>query len=513
MKLSKTNYITYLDCKKNAWLKIHKPDIYYKYPLSSFELNIIETGNEIDVLARSLFPSGITIENREDEALTQTLMQQQTPVIYQPVFISDNYITACDILVWNATTEVYDLYEVKSSTASSESESSNRNTKDYLIDIAFQKVVCNELDVPIGKTFLIRLDKEYERHGDINVRGIFIIEDLSEQVDGILDDTAQRMMLAHDYLSQESEPKGHCDCILKGRKGFCTTAHYSISDLPDYPIQDILRIGNTKKKFTELVDSYIFDIQDVPQDFFEPESNYALQVNVAQSNREHVDGAGIEEFLETIQYPIAFLDYETYPSALPRFEGYRPYQQIPFQFSVHIKESPESTLMHYDFLHTKTGIPDHEFVYALKKHLPTSGSIIVWNKTFECKIINERLIQRHPEYSDFLNDLNNRVVDLMIPFSGNKKEGKDIIYQHPDQRGSYSIKAVLPIFAPELSYKALDIQEGGTASDTWNRIVQGEFSKEDATKKELALLEYCKLDTFAMVKIWEVLEALKDKAD
>ncbi|MFT5179825.1 MAG: hypothetical protein ACI9GH_000209 [Candidatus Paceibacteria bacterium] len=133
MKLSKTNYITYLDCKKNAWLKIHKPDIYHKYPLSSFELNIIETGNEIDVIARDLFPGGTVVEHREDDELTRSLMDQKTPVIYQPVFISDKYITACDIFVLNDDSGLYDLYEVKSSSASSESESSKRKTKDYVV--------------------------------------------------------------------------------------------------------------------------------------------------------------------------------------------------------------------------------------------------------------------------------------------------------------------------------------------------------------------------------------------
>jgi len=509
MTLSKTNYLTFLDCKKNAWLKMHKPDIYYQYELSSFELNIIETGNEIDVLARDLFPGGVTVEHREDDKLTRKLMKEKTSVIYQPVFISDKYITACDIFVWNPEYNAYDLYEVKSSTASSGTEGSKRNTKDYLIDMAFQKNVLDELGISIGKTFLIRLNTEYERQGSIKLDQLFLIEEFSDEVNAILDDTKQKMIVAHEYLSQESEPKGYCDCILKGSNGHCTTSKYSITDLPEYPIHDILRIGNTKAKFTELVDSHILDIHDIDSDFFKPNSNYALQVSIAQSGREHVDLEGISEFLETIQYPIAFLDYETYPSALPRFDGYRPYQQIPFQFSLHVKESPESELTHNEFLYTDTNIPDHEFVKALQDYLPTSGSIIVWNKTFECTHVNARMIVRHSEYKDFLEGLNDRVVDLMIPFMGNKKGGKDIVYQHPNQRGSYSIKAVLPIFAPELSYKDLDIQEGGTASDTWNRITQGKFPKEEVLMKEDALRKYCELDTYAMVRIWEV---LKNKA-
>lgn len=137
MVLSKTNFLTCLDCAKNAWLKIHNPDVYKKYPLSSFELNIIDTGNKIDELARELFPNGVLIESRDDTALTKQLMAEMTPVIYQPVFATEKFITACDIFVLNQTTNLYDLYEVKSSTATE--ENGGRKTDEYIIDIAFQK--------------------------------------------------------------------------------------------------------------------------------------------------------------------------------------------------------------------------------------------------------------------------------------------------------------------------------------------------------------------------------------
>ncbi len=117
MKLSKTNFLICLDCAKNAWLKIHRPDIYKKYPLSSFELNIVETGNQIDVLARDLFPNGTIVESRDDTELTKKLMADKTPVIYQPVFATEKFIMASDIFVWNSATDAYDLYDVKSSTS------------------------------------------------------------------------------------------------------------------------------------------------------------------------------------------------------------------------------------------------------------------------------------------------------------------------------------------------------------------------------------------------------------
>lgn len=497
MKLSKTNFITYRECKKNAWLKIHKPDIYYQYPLSSFEQNIIDIGNQIDTLARDLFPNGVLVENREDTSYTAKLIEDKAPAIYQPVFISDNYITASDILVYNDQTGVYDLYEVKASTSSEEDGA--RKTKDYLIDMAFQKIVLRDLNIPLGTTNLIRLNKEYVREGDISLKQLFLIEDLSQEVNDILDQIELEMKKAHEVLSNETEPHGFCDCILKGRNSQCTTSKYSNPGLPEYSVHDIARIGSSKRKLAELVDSNIFDIQDVPSDF-DLSDIQRRQVDTAQSGQPYIDRDGINQFLETIQYPIAFLDYETYPSALPRFDGYKPYQQIPFQFSLHVLESPDSELKHYEFLHTTPDNPDIPFALALQKYLPKSGSVVVWNKMFE-KGRNMDIATRAPQFHDFMVDINNRVVDLMIPFSG-----KTLVYDHPKFKGSASIKYILPALVPHLSYKSLHIQEGGTASDTWNRVVSGEYDIEEKDMKIQALKDYCCLDTLAMVEVWKALK-------
>lgn len=494
MILSKTNFLTYLDCLKNAWLKIHKPDIYYKYPLSSFEKNIIDTGNEIDKLARDLFPGGITVESREDIEYTKKLIQEKTPIIYQPVFTTDKFITASDIFVWNTENNIYDLYEVKASTSSE--EGGGRKTEDYLIDIAFQKVVLDELNINIGSLNLIRLNKEYIRYGSLELEKLFIIENLTKEVNEILPEIKQKMETAYHFLSSDNEPNGHCDCILKGWNSHCTTSEYSIPDLPEYPVHAIARIN--KKKLAELVDSSIFSIHDIP-DGFTLSDNQQRQVDTAKSGKSYIHKQGIIEFLETMKYPLAFLDYETYPSALPRYDGYRPYQQIPFQFSLHVINSPGGELLHYDFIYTDKKAPDKELSEALKKYLPKTGSVIVWNQKFE-KGINEQIGERLPEYKEFMQDVNNRVVDLMIPFSG-----KTLVYDHPKFMGSASIKYVLPALVPNLSYKEMHIQEGGTASDTWNRIMSNEYSPEEKNIKIQALKDYCGLDTLAMVEIWKVL--------
>jgi hypothetical protein len=492
--LSKTDFLTCLDCAKNAWLKIHKPEIFQRYPLSSFEMNIIDTGNQIDKLARNLFPGGITVESRDDAQLTQKLIVGKTPIIYQPVFSTEKFIAVSDIFVWNPNTNVYDLYEVKSSTSSE--EGGGRKTEEYLIDMAFQKAVLDDLGIQIGTLNLIRLNKEYVRNGDINLKELFVVENLTEKVSEQLETVKQKMEGAYEFLSKETEPQGYCDCILKGWNSHCTTSKYSNSSIPKYPVHAISRIH--KKKLTELIDSGILSIQDVPEDF-ELSDNQRRQVNTAQSGKEYIDDEEIAKFLGTMQYPLSFVDYETYPSAIPKYNGFSPYQQIPFQFSLHVIESPKGESIHHDFIYTDQRCPDEYFAKALAEHLPRLGSVIVWNQKFE-KSINEQLGERLPDCKNFMQEVNSRVIDLMIPFYG-----KTTMYDHPKFMGSASIKYVLPALVSHLSYKEMHIQEGGSASDTWNRIVSGEYSEEDKNIKIQALKDYCHLDTLAMVEIWRVL--------
>lgn len=495
MKISKTNFIIFLDCAKNAWLKIHKPNIYKKYPLSSFELNIIETGNEIDKLARELFPGGKTVVSREDTALTKKLLKNKTPVIYQPVFSTEKFIMASDIFAWNDKKKAYDLYEVKSSTASE--ENGGRKTDDYLTDLAFQKIVLDELGIKVGSLNLIRLNKNYVRIGDLDIKNLFLIENLTEQVKEKIPEIKEKMEAAYQILNDKREPEGPCDCILRGWNSHCTTSRYSMPDLPEYPVHAIARIS--RKKLIELVDNNILNIHDVPEDF-ELSENQRRQVNTAQSGREYINKKGIADFLKTIKYPVSFLDYETYPAAIPRFNGYRPYQQIPFQFSLHITEEEGKETKHFDFIYTEKNRPDEYFSKTLKEYMPKTGSVIVWNERFE-KGKNEQLAEHLPEYKEFLKDINNRVVDLMTPFYG-----KTTLYDHPKFMGSASIKYVGPVLAPNLSYKNLHIQEGGAASDTWNKIVSDKYSEKEKEEKIKALKDYCHLDTLLMVEIWKKLK-------
>jgi hypothetical protein len=291
--------------------------------------------------------------------------------------------------------------------------------------------------------------------------------------------------------------------MLRGRSAHCTTFAYSNPNVPEYSIHSITRIGLSKRKLEYLVDNDILDIMDVPEDtegVFELSEAQRNQVRVAQSGKQITKRDGIESFLSTIKYPISFIDYETFASGIPRFFRYSPYDQIPFQFSLHVLEKDGADLKHWEFLYVDNTNPDVHFIKAMQKHIPANGSIIVWNKKFEMGI-NKKLAERNPEYKKYLDNINSRIIDLEDPF-------KNQYYVHPKFKGRTSIKYILPALVHDLSYKDMDIQEGGTASDTWNKIVTDQYSDKEKETKTNHLKKYCELDTYAMYAIWRKLREL-----
>src|SRR3989344_4267215 len=228
--LSKTNYILFRDCPKNAWLKIHKPDIYYAHELSAFEQQIIETGNEVDLLARELFPTG------EYQKKFSASLTGGSPSGGE----NDNFLAITDILAGNK------LYEVKAT--------NEIDKKTHLHDLTFQWNVLRLLGVEIESAHLIHLNPEYVRQGNLELQKLFMIEDITEKVQEMSPEVLEEMKLAQEYISQEKEPVGPCDCIYKGRSGHCTTAWYSNPEIPKYGIHDLARIGTSKAKLIELVD-------------------------------------------------------------------------------------------------------------------------------------------------------------------------------------------------------------------------------------------------------------------
>ena len=492
MRLSKTNFMIWRDCSHDAWFKIHRPAIYNRVPLSDFDQSIIAAGNDVDMLARSVFPGGVTVaRGAVDE--TALLVEARAPILYQPVFETERFTTACDVLVWNEDCRCYDLYEVKGSTSGG-----GKGAKDerYTWDIGFQAEVLRQLKLPLGRLFLVRLNSQYVRSGELEIDVLFTREDFTDAVAAIRDVVAAEMDRAHDVLSLDVQPGGPCGCFYKARGQHCRTFAQSNPDVPAYSVHDITRIGSSKKKLADLIDRGILDITDVPDDFkvSEVQSN---QIRAARSGQPKIIFDQVAAFLDALRFPIAFLDYETFAAAVPRFDGYGPFAHIPFQFSLDVIGSRGGDIVHHEFLHMRPEKPDKAFLDALKAALPERGSIVVWNQSFE-RGINDKLAERNTEYADWLADIDVRIVDLMDVFAQQS-------YVHPGFLGRTSIKYILPVLVPGFSYKDLAIQDGGTASIRWNEAVTGLAGSVEAAAVGRDLLTYCGLDSRAMLEIWKTL--------
>lgn len=489
--LSKTDYILYRECPKNVWYKIHRPDIYYQSELSDFEKHIIETGNEVELVARQIFFDGALIKGRDEAAqkLTEEYIVKKQPVLFQPVFLKDNFLAAVDVLKFNNETDSYDIYEIKAS--------NEIDKKRHFYDLAFQVNLLRKCGLKVGAINLTHLDSEYVRSGELDMIKLFKSDDVTHEINEICAEVALEMEQALEYLSQKTEPKGSCCCIYKGRSNHCATFKHSNPQVPAYSVHDISRIGLSKKKLAELIDVGNFHLHQVPEDmeFSDAQRN---QISAYISDTIFINKGKIGEELEKLVYPLYFIDYETFPSAIPMFGGFSPYQQIPFQYSLFVLESPSSKPKHYEFLHDEPTDPSRKFAESLQKHIGNIGNIIVWSKKFEC-MINKQLAQRVPEAGSFVESVNNRTYDLMDIFTKQH-------YVHKDFKGSVSIKKVLPVLAPELSYKELAIQEGGTAASSWIKLIGVDFTPAEKTQLKKDMLEYCKLDAFAMVRILEELE-------
>ncbi|HRY62154.1 MAG TPA: DUF2779 domain-containing protein, partial [Candidatus Paceibacterota bacterium] len=418
-------------------------------------------------------------------------IKDKKPVIFQPVFQKDGFLAAVDILEYDSKHGTYIINEVKSSNEIDE--------KVHFFDLAFQVNLLRRCGLNIAKINLIHLNKEYVRSGDIDLAGVFKIDNITDEINELQDQVEGEMAAAKEYLAKETEPNGYCCCITKGRSGHCTTFSHANPNVPEYSVHDIARIGSSKRKLEELIDSGIFHIKDIPEDmeFSEIQRN---QIDSYIHDKVLIKKEEIKKELSGLVFPLYFLDYETYPCAIPRFSGFSPYQQIPFQYSLHVVRAQNEEPEHYEFIHVGKDDPSEHLFKTLSGHIGLVGSVIVWNKKFESKI-NKEIGLRIPEAASFMENVNSRIYDLMDVFSKQ-------LYVHKDFYGSCSIKCVLPVIVPLLSYKDLEIREGGTASQSWNTITTGDITQKEKDVIVKNLLNYCELDTYAMYAIWNVLRKI-----
>ena len=489
-KLSKSTFIRGLQCEKSLYLYKHHYKLKDSIP-ASLQL-VFDQGTNIGVLAQELFPNGVDASPetyfKMHESIGKTLdfINKGETIIYEATFQFNDVIAALDILVkddggWKA-------YEVKSSTSISET-----NIK----DAAIQFYTIKNSGIDLKDISIVYINNQYTKDGELDIHQLFVIESVYDQVLQFLARIPNEVRRLKNVIESPEVPQidigPHCsdpyDCDFKGT---CW------KHIPDYSVFDIANL-RSKKKF-DLYNEGIITLDQIDLAHTSLNPNQVLQVQSEINGTSHIDIEEIRNFTNDLNYPLYYLDFETIGPAVPKYNGSRPYQQLVFQYSLHIQQTPTSELEHREYLADPLQDPRIRFIEQLIQDCGSKGDVLVYNIGFERGKLND-LIEVFPEYSDELRGIVNRLKDLMIPF-------KQKWYYTPEMRGSYSIKAILPALVPELSYNDLDIKEGSTASNTFLSMVNGTF-EGDVEEIRNQLLEYCKLDTYAMVKILDKLKEIK----
>ena len=395
------------------------------------------------------FPEGVTLgfsdfdEYRSLPLRTQQAFESGAQVVFQPRFEWNGFTCISDI-VSVVEGKTVDLYEIKSST---------RVKPDHLYDLAFQKTVLEGNGFKVRNISVIHVNNQYVRAGEVNPKELTTFADVTDEVNEIALKTPEYMEAAKKAATQ--------------------------AEMPD-PNPELAKLGS-KSEWMKIYEN-----------IFPPEPKIWPEDTLPEVNK-----LEIERFLSELRYPLYFFDYETMQGLVPYFDGQRPYQQIPFQYSLHIIHEPGGEVGHKEYLHKNSSDPAQPLTEQLIQDIGTTGTVLVWYQAFE-KSRNRELGDMMPEYKEAMEAINERVIDLMVPF-------KTKHYDDPRFEGSASIKKVLPVVCPELSYKDLGIQDGNSAQRLWMQAVLDETRADEKERILADLIEYCKMDTWAMVRIWQEL--------
>ena len=481
--ISKTTFLCGMQCPKYLWMVFHEPESIPR-PDESMQF-IFDQGRKVGELAKRLFPGGVDIPI-DDIAISTQLTREQLKCdrpIFEASILSDRVYCRPDILVPNANGS-WDIIEVKSSTG----------IKDVnIVDVAFQKYCCESIGLSIRNCSLACVNSNYVRHGDIDPSQFFVIEDISPRVDKIRGDIEAKVVEYFDIIA-----KSECPMVDIGpycSKPFvCPLKEKCWSFLPTYSVFDLYWAG---EKCFDLFSRKIIDMLDIPRDY--PLSGkQKIQLESLKTNMPHINKAGLKEFIGNLEYPLYFVDFETFSTVVPPYEGTRPNQPIPFQFSVDILAEDDGPVEHHGFLSEIKDDPRMRFIAELEACLGDKGSIVVYHAPFEQKVLLE-LAGIFPQYRNWVSRVLSRVVDLLKPFVS-------FHYYHPDQHGKISLKRVLPLLTG-MEYKGMAIENGMQAAVAYLNSMDEEVEEEQRQRIRRELELYCGLDTMGMIEILKRLKA------
>ncbi len=486
--LSKTQFLYFLQCPKYAWLYKNRKDL-----ISSAEdLGYQQIqGESIEFWVYQQYSDGVDCKTNkdisEDIKKTKEILSNGNKIVFQPSFQAGELFCRCDLLIFNESSQLWDLIEIKAST---------KVEDQHIIDLAFQKQCLTSYGLSIGAMYIYYVNNKYIKKGPIEANKIISKEDVTEKVNFIEVSIRNKINQALVYLKENAEEPDIKILKQCNNPYECNFKPYCWQNIPNHSIYDL----SLKEQDLEmLVSEGKIMLEDVPYELVSRKNkkNYYL---AKISNSITINKQGIKDELSSLSYPLYFLDYESYNPAVPLFDGLKPYQQMVFQFSLHKKNSSKAIVEHYEFISEQWQDPTPMLLHNLINLLGSMGTIIVWNESFE-KLRNKEMGEMYPSFKKQMLNINSRIYDLGVPF---KKE----YYIHPEFKGSWSIKSILPVLFPDLSYKNINIQGGMQASGSYRRLIDSNIDVIEKDKLKKDMLEYCKLDTLAMVKIYELLEEI-----
>ena len=478
-------------CLKKVWLEKRNSPVVEKNESTNKDEFIL-----IHKLARKIKDNGTLIDynSNPDIMVKQTEEKMsRNEIIYRAMLKYDDIYVKYDILVRH--NDKLDIYLIKDTVSIEEK---------YYHELALQYYALKQLGYQVGDIYIIYINNDYIRDDELEINNLFNVENVTDQAINLVDEVQQNIQLIKDTLKETKEPDVNLGeyCLKasgESNKSDCDCKKYCFKDIPKHNVFDIhgMRISTMIKYYHEGIIEY--------KDLVEQKGikgNQRIQIECELNDHKIINRDEISTFIDNLNYPLYFLDFETFHPAIPPYKGVKPYQQIPFQYSLHYKQTQNDNLKHSEYLAKEGKDCTREFAEKLIQDLGKEGDIVVYNDRFESTRIEE-LANRYEDLSDDLLKLKERIVDLMDVFQ--KK-----YYYQKEMKGSYSIKYVLPAFFPddeELNYSRLNIKNGSMAKNVFSTLHLKAESEINHIRQDL--LKYCHLDTLAMVRILEKLEDLK----
>jgi CRISPR/Cas system-associated exonuclease Cas4 (RecB family) len=489
MKLTKTDFLQYLKCPESLWLLKNKPEIFPKGEFSLFLKKLVKEGYEVEEYAKKLFSNGLDLNDNNSPTYTKEKLNENYTFYFQPSFLSSEGIFARIDVLQKLDNGSFHIYEVKSSTSIKQDKKHN-----HLKDACYQKYACEEAGINISKVSIIYLNKDFVKQGEVNPNDLLIIEDVTGMLVPLYNTVVDEIHLASSFINRKFINENECSCKYNTRSNHCDSFKYFNKNIKEYSIYEICRLS--KKKINQLLDNNQLAIIDIPSDF-ELNDNQKKQVISVRNKQPIIDKLTINNKLNELTFPLHFIDYETYPSAIPKIDRLSPHKQHTFQVSIH-SLSEGGVLTHFEYLAETMEVSD-KMICQMKEFTSIEGTFVSWHASFEIGR-NKELIYLFPIHTNYLNYINQNMFDLEYIFINN--------YFDFRFNGFSSIKKVLPIICPKLSYLDLVVQDGTMALDTWGRMVSDPNFNENLHETKNNLLEYCKMDTEAMVEIYYELKKI-----